>query len=582
MLSSLHHSLNSRRRLWLLLAGAVALLVIGAVSVELRRIQADLDAGNDELTDIDLTTVDERGGLAAVADRAADRLDDAADRARSSPVFRALSIVPGVGGQVDALRDMTRAVAEVGGRGREAAATIDRALDEAAGPEGRVAVARTVHAELARLGAEVADVELESDGWLVPPLASARRALRIDLADARSDLERSTRLADELVAFLTGPRRYLILGGNNAEMRAVGIPTTSGVAEIAGGAVDVGEFSAATDAIELPEPGVPVPLEFENLYGWLNGDRGYRTTLATPNWPVAAQISADITARNMYGPVDGIIYVDTVALSRLLGVIGAVEVGGATYDEDNVLEELLYRNYLRFATGEDSPERRALQSDIAQAIFDELEVRDYPVLQLAGTLSELARGRHLLAWAADEDENGLWQAFGADGRLRRDGLLVVSQELGASKLDYFVRHVIELRARRADDDSWRVTLAIDLQHFEHGETSPYIDGGGIYAEPGEYGAFLVTYVPGDAFDIDTEAGFTHHGRDGPMYAAGTILRVPEGTTTTVEVEFSLPATHDVLQVIPSTRLQPSVWEWGDGLSRDDAVPFEIVLSDAEE
>ena len=577
MLPSLHSKLTRRR--WLLLGAAVLLVVVGAAAVELLRIKRDLDAGREALTTIDLATVDEQGGLASVADDAADRLDAAADRARTSPVLRMLGAIPGIGSQVDALREMTAAVAGIGSEGRAAAAAIDAALDDGSGPEGRLTVVRTAQAELDRLHDVVADVDLGADGWLVPPVAAARRDLRVQLADARGDLERSAGLAASLEDFLVGPRRYLILGGNNAEMRAVGIPTTSGLATIADGAIDVGEFSGATDQIELPEPGVPVPLEFENLYGWLNGDRGYRTTLATANWPVAAEISADITARNMYGPVDGIIYVDTITLATLLNVIGPVEVDGVEYRADNAIEELLYRNYLQYETIDDNPERKALQSEIAQAIFDSIEARDYSVLQLAGTLSDLARGRHLLGWSADEEENRLWAAFGADGRLRPNGLLVTSQELGASKLDYFVKQDVEVRARRTDDGVWRVTLAVSLRHLERGESSAYIEGGGMYAEPGEYGSFLVAYMPGDAYDIASAAGFTNFGRDGPMYAAATILRVPEATTEVVEISFSLPAGRDVLSVIPSTRLNGTTWRWGDN-TQVDALPFDIDLNDA--
>ena len=576
--SPLRDLLGRRRTRWLLLAASAFLIVAGAATVELLRIRNDLHAGRAELNGIDLSTVDDNGGIAAVADRAADRLDDAADRARSSPVLRALSVVPGVGNQVDAIRDMTAAVAELGGHGRQAAAAIEEAVDSSTGSTGRLDVVRTARAELARLHEAAEAIELGAGGWLIPPLHEIRRSVSIDLADARSDLERSAQLAGALEAFLTGPRRYLVLGGNNAEMRAVGIPTTSGIADIADGAINVGEFSAATDAIELPEPGVPVPLEYENLYGWLNGDRGYRTTLATANWPVAAEIAAAITDRNMYGHVDGIIYVDTITLEWLLRVIGPVEVGGVEYTAENVVSEILYRNYLRFETTVDSPERRALQSEVAQTIFRELETRDYPVLELAGALSNLARGRHLLAWSADEEENRLWEAFGADGRLLPDGLLVVSEELGASKLDYFVKQEVEVSADEIDD-GWRVTLEVHLYHSEHGETSPYIDGGGIYAEAGEYGSFLVAYVPGNASDIESETGFTHHGRDGPMYAVGTILRVPENTTKVVEISFTLPPGEDALTVIPSARLYGTTWHWGDTQRVDDR-PFVIELDDA--
>lgn len=580
MLPSLHHLLERRRTRWLLLVGAVALAVVGAVTVELLRIRADLEAGRDELTGIDLSTVEQRGGLAAVADRAADRLDDAADRARSSPILRVAGIVPGLRRQVDAVRDLTAAVAVIGDQGREAAAGIEQALGSGSGPEQRLDIVAAVEAELDALAARLDAIDIGAGGWLLPPLARARDDLAIELADARSDVARGQRLTGALAGFLGGPRRYLILGGNNAEMRAVGIPTTSGLATVADGAIDVGEFSAATDTIEIPEPGVPVPLEYETLYGWLNGDRGYRTTLATANWPVAAQIAADITARNQYGEIDGIIYVDTVTLAKLLLVIGPVEVDGVEYRADNVLPELLYRNYLRYQTVEDNPERKALQSEVAQAIFDAINERDFPLLELAGLLSDMARGRHLLAWSADEAENELWAAFGADGRLRSDGLGLVSEELGASKLDYFTHLEVDVDAEIVGDDERRVTMRVTIVNPEHPRTSPYIDGGGMYADPGEYGSFLAAYLPAGVHEVTSETGFTHYGPDGPMFVAATIVRVPEGEDLTVEIQFSLSAGREVVTVMPAARLLPTLWRFG-GEERYDELPFEIDLSDLD-
>lgn len=578
MSSRLLRTLARPRNRWLLLGASCAVVLVGIVVVELLQIRADLDAGRDALANIDLKTIDEDGELTAIAQSAAGRIDNAADRASNSPVLRALSVVPIVGGQIDALRDLTSAVADVGRRGRDAAAAIEGSLDAGTGAAGRLEVVRVARRELVDLRDHLETVDLGADGWLLPPLRSAKRSLAITLADARSDLDRSTALAAALEDFLVGPRRYLVLGGNNAEMRAVGIPTTSGIATVADGAIEMGEFSGAVEGVELPEPGVPVPLGFEAMYGWLNGDRGYRTTLATPNWPVAARIAADITTRNIYGPVDGIIYVDTVTLAALLAVIGPVEVNGEEYAFHNALDELLYRNYLRFETIDDNPERKALQSQIAEAIFEEIDERDYSLLQLAGALAELARGRRLLAWSADPAENELWEAFDADGSLRPDGIGVVSQDLGASKLDYFVEQEVEVTADE-EGNSRRVQLRIRLTNPEHPETSPYIDGpGGRYAEPGEYGSFLVAYLPRDAYDIVSDVGVTHHGRDGPMYAVGTILRVPEDSSREVVIEFSVPSARERLWVMPSGRLSGTTWHV-DGEEIVDQLPFEIDLTD---
>lgn len=565
-----------RRRWWLLLLASVGLVFVGAITVELLQIRRDLDAGRDQLAHLDLIRVDQRGGLAGVVGDAADRIDAADHRARTSPVLRALSIVPWVGDQVDTVRELTGVATTIADQGRIAATNIQTALDEGSGPAARIEIVRRAGEEIDTLRQVIDDIDLDTRSWLVPPLHQARHDLDRELREASTSLEEGVGLTHALEAFLTGPRRYLILGGNNAEMRAVGIPTTSGVATIENGSVTVGEFSAANDYIEIPEPGVPVEPGYEAMYGWLNANRGYRTALASPNWPYAAEVADDITTYNIYRGVDGIIYVDTFTLALLLGVVGPVDVAGETYFPFDAAYKLLHENYLEYESITESDERRAVQSQVAQAIFTALNERDYSITRLAGILSQAARGRHILGWSRDPAENELWASFGAGGELPEDGLVVVSEDLGASKLDFYVTMDVDLETER-HDDRIDVTMDITVTNPEHTTTSPYIDGGSIYAEPGEYGSYLVVSIPSYAFHLaNADPGFSFSGAEAPLHSAGMIFRVPEGDERTVTVTFSLPPDAFSLSIVPSARLQPTTWNY-EGEEFDDSVPVELDL-----
>ncbi|MGH9136601.1 MAG: DUF4012 domain-containing protein [Acidimicrobiales bacterium] len=572
-----------RRAQWLLLAVALLLILTGVLVTELLRIKRDLEHGAAALTDIDLLRVDERGGLLAIVDGAADRVERADQRAHSSLALRGLATVPLLGSQVDALRDLTSVSADIAGEARRAAAEIQETLDTTTGADGRLALAHTAARALDDVATAVEQVEIDTDRWLLAPLADARHELRARLARATFDLRDATELVAAAEGFLTGPRRYLVLGGNNAEMRGTAIPTTSGVAQIEQGAIEVGEFSGATccdaNGIELRRP-VPVPDEYVQVYGWLNGGQGYRTTTASPNWPVTAPIMADITERNRWGAVDGVILVDTFVLAVLLEVVGPVTVDGIEYSRATAGEQLLYRNYLRYPTHADNAELDAHQSRVAAAVFAALNTRDYSLFDLAGRLSQLARGRHLFGWSADEAENRLWVSLGADGALRHDGLLVTVNQLNASKLDYFSDLSIEVRTVDAGDHQ-RATMRITLTNPEHGETSEYIDGGGRYAQPGNWGAWVLAYLPPEAYDITGDPTLTTGGRDGPMTVVGMILEVPEGEARVVEIAFSLP--HDIAEVVvlPASRLRPVGWQFNDGPPLPDFVPFRVDLDTGE-
>ncbi len=571
-----------------LLVASLVVVYLGLVMADVVRIRNDLEAGQRSLTELDLATVDAEGGIGAIAADADRRFQRAADVARSSPWLAVLSPLPVLGNQVEAMRDLTGTATELGELAASAGGEVEAAIDRAAAaPSARVALVDTVIAELEGIRAGLREVEVGAGGWLLPPLAAARRDLVENLDEADIELDDGRRLASALRGFLAGPRRYLILGGNNAEMRAVGIATTSGLAQVGDGAIEVGGFNESGLTI-LEHPGVPVPPEIETLYGRFFPGRDYRSAVASPNFPVVASLAADISTQNLYGDVDGVIYVDTITLQAMLAVVGPVTVDGFEYSFENAATELLNENYLRFQTPEDNPERRALQSQVALAIFDAINNREISLTGLAAVLSDLARSRHLLAWSSDPAENELWERFGASGELSPDTLGVISQELGASKLDYYTRFDVAIETsdieggpdRDGDGDSdgaRRVRLALSVQNPQRDETSPYIDGGSVFAEPGEYGGQVMFLLPDSAYDVvNTEPAFSVVGTDGPVKVVGFEVRVPEGEQRTFVIEFSVPEDQETVDVLPSGRVQPIEYRI-DGDTYVDAFPITLPL-----
>src|SRR5205823_6008293 len=124
-----------------------------------------------------------------------------------------------------------------------------------------------------------------------------------------------------LRAFLAGPRRYLVLGGNNGEMRGEGITTTAGIANIDNGRIEVNGFRSTGDLFLLDPHNAPVPSDLQNLYGWMNIGKEWRTVDTSPNFPSIAPIYASMSEQSPLGAVDGVIFVDIVTLQRLVGVI---------------------------------------------------------------------------------------------------------------------------------------------------------------------------------------------------------------------------------------------------------------------
>jgi hypothetical protein len=213
---------------------------------------------------------------------------------------------------------------------------------------------------------------------------------------------------------------------------------------------------------------------------------------------------------------------------------------------------------------------------VARAIFDALNTRHVSMVKLAAKLQSLARARHLAAWSSIPGEQTLWQDLGADGTRSPNDVLVAAEDLGASKLDFYVTEHVDMTVQSVRQGR-RIELSISLTNPRRDKTSAYIDGGSIYADPGEYGTYLVVNLPRDSFDIvHDDPSYTSSAQDGPLSVTTFTTRVPTGTTKTIKLSFTLPGQVTTINVIPSARITTVTWKW-NRLQFDDAIPKPLDL-----
>src|SRR5690606_23418040 len=131
------------------LTAAVLLVVLGA-AYSVLAMSGDLERGRDRLDGLDIDAL-RASGIAGVLDAAAADLESASAHARS-PFLRVLSPLPVVGDQVDAVRDLTGAAAELGDEARATGRRISQALARAgARPAARIELLDVVLDELDRV-----------------------------------------------------------------------------------------------------------------------------------------------------------------------------------------------------------------------------------------------------------------------------------------------------------------------------------------------------------------------------------------------------------------------------------------------
>ncbi len=562
------------RRL-LLGAAVLALLYVVGVLVTVLRITSDLEGGRDALAELSIERLD--GGLTDTISHASGRLDSARDRAAGSLLLKPLSILPLVGDQVDALRDLTGTAAEIGHIGERSAADIDDALDRSGSdPLARLELLSTVRRELDRIETAVEDIDVGARGRLIDPLADARTALVEKLDEVPEKFDEARAYVDALTGLLSGPTRYLVLAANNAEMRAgAGMPLQAGVVGIGAGDLAFGEFSQLAN---IRVPGTPdlLPPAWARTYENFLMGRSWVQTAVSPNFTTTAPIWAEMAEQSGTGPIDGVLEVDPVALRSLLEVIGPVELDGVEYTAENIEAKVLYENYLSFDTVAERGGRQERQGEIARAIFDALKTRDIDIADLALGLRKAAEGRHLMAWSRDAGMQRLWRQVGATGELTSSGLMVAVQNISANKLDYFIKPRVTITAYPVGTTAWRVRVTVTIENPEDAPTNEYIDGTHPRYRDGIHRAMVTLYMPGNAYNYRAIDGdVSELGADPPVQMVAQRVLVEKGQTVRPGFEFDLPYAQVGAFVIPSGRVVPESYEV-NGIAFNDAVPIPVL------
>jgi hypothetical protein len=500
--------------------------------------------------------------------RTAGRRFASAHDAVGSPVLLPLRVLPVIGRQLRSVEALTRAATVVTDI---AIAGITEAQPVLAGRGGDPA-ARAQHTRLLadvarRADMQLGDIELGPDEGLVPALARARDRLADEVGEVRATLAKATVGATALADILAGPRRYLLLAANNAEMRAgSGMFLSAGELESNGVSLKTNNVRTLTE-IPVPQGTVPLTGDLADRWGWLAPNVEWRNLMTSPRFDVAAPLAAQMWVAAGNRPVDGVIAVDPVALRAVLSATGPVEADGRRIDETNVERELLHAQYERFPDFEDKPERREGLGMIAEAAFSALDRGSWSLPRLGSELARAASGRHLLVWSAHPAEQAAWRELGVDGTLGADSLLVSVLNRAGTKMDYFL-HVNGRLAVRAIGEETEVVVTLDVENRVPTGQPRYVSGpvSRSGAGEGEYLGILTLNMPKAARQASVEGGreLAVLGSDGPTEVIGFQFKLPRGARESFVARFRLPAREGTLRIEPSARVPLIRWSTDAG------------------
>lgn len=543
---------------------AVALLLLRAE----HRLQAGVAAAGEARAGLSLSDLTdgaaERPLRAAAADFAA------AHRDVASPWVAPLRLLPVVGTQVRSVDALSRAAATVAGAGRSALATVRllvvRPHHTAA---ERSALVGRLAATLAGLRRQVAGVDLGPSRGLAGRLARERARFATDLTKLRTILARVGGAAGAIDALFHGHQTYLLLVGNNAEMRGgSGMALDAGTIRVDDGAISVGHLQDTGQLVDQ-FPGVRPSGDLAARWGFEYPQFDLRELFMSPQFPANAAFAARMWRAHTGRPVDGVLLVDVQALDDLLAVLGPVRADGTTLTAADAVPYLLEQEYAGVATPAAEQRRHERLGALAGAVLTRLEAPGSSLTAVARALGRAAAGRHLLAWAADPRVEADWVAAGAGGAVSGDETLLALLNQGGNKLDPYQR--VSARTVVAPAGAvTRVTVRVTVRNTTPATVQGYAAGGFPGGAPArQYDGTVALDFPLDATGAAAPGARTLEaaGPDGSAQVLAVPVAVPDGRSETVTFRFTLPGRRGTLTVEPSARLPASAWDVSEGPHR---------------
>lgn len=352
---------------------------------------------------------------------------------------------------------------------------------------GRVDVQllRSQEPELSELAANAKRLNIDAaaitDPRYMPLLRDARAELQSQIASITSVIE-NTALAARLAPSMMGadgPRTYFMAFQTNAEARGTGgLLGGYGILRFENGVPRVDTLAPNTELDDAVGP-IDLGVEFDNQYAYAEPFADFRNSNLSPHFPYAAQIWKAMWAEQTGIEVDGVIAIDPIALSYILGAIGPVTMpDGEIISKDNVVELTESTAYQRFPT--DQVARKEYLQEIANAVVDKMTRSVDSPRRLLDALGKAAGERRIAVWSDSAAEQELLESTPLAHILpENEGpyAAVVVNNLGGNKLDYYLRREIEYTADGCDGDTRASTVNVKLTNAVPDEPLPeYVAG----------------------------------------------------------------------------------------------------------
>lgn len=430
------------------------------------------------------------GDTAAASEAASDALGraEAARGATHSLAWNIVAALPWVGSPFKTGQQVTEVVYGLAADVLRPAADVGLTISpERLYRDGRVDVdlLRSQEPQLSELSTNATRLNNEaaaiSDPRYVSLMSDARSELQGQISGITSVINNvalAARLAPSMMG-ADGPRTYFMAFQTNAEVRGTGgLLGGYGILRFDNGAASVDTLAPNSTLEEAVAP-IELGEEFDLQYGYLQPFTDFRNSNYSPHFPYTAQIWKGMWAEQTGMEVDGVIAIDPVALSYILGAVGPVTMpDGEVVSKSNVVELTESTAYLRFPT--DQVARKQYLQDIASAVVTKMTGQVGSPRQLLDALGKAVSERRIAVWSAMPEDQKLLEQTSLAHVLPDDPApfaAVVLNNLGGNKLDYYLKTQIEYAADKCQGDTRASTVTVKLTNaVPSGPLPDYVAG----------------------------------------------------------------------------------------------------------
>ncbi|MBB5642374.1 DUF4012 domain-containing protein [Cryobacterium roopkundense] len=392
----------------------------------------------------------------------------------SDPVWRLAETVPVFGRNLAVVRQLAAGVDDVARQSIQPLTEVAGSVTPAslAPVDGAVNVEPLVQAQPAVAAATSALLATEQrlagieGAGLLPPVRDALgqvQGMAARAADSLSAVNSAVQLLPAMVG-ADGPRNYLVLFQNPAELRSTGgLSGALAVVHAESGRLELAQQAGATELPIFDSPVLPLPPETLALYRDRTG-RYVGDVNLTPNFALSAELAREMWNRRFGVQVDGVLAIDPVALSYLLAATGPVTLpSGDVLTADNAVQLLLTGVYERYSV---PLQQDAFFAAAAASVFEVVSAGRFSTGGMLAALQRAGAEHRVLLWSAHPEEQAVLSTTSLGGGLpvsdahtTRFGVYL--NDATGAKMDTFLRVQVGAAKRVCREDG-RPTYAVEV------------------------------------------------------------------------------------------------------------------------